>query len=192
MIVAFEMLGLEIQHKKRATLGLPFTGTGRRILALSATAVLRILVPLRGAGFRASYPNSYPLSLISLCPCFSLQSMPGCIQCVVLFPVILDEITIPTGHMETCELCTLVRRVCLLWWCRTIRIIRLGDYRVRLVTVAYTKLRQDLTGLCEISHTDSGESLKSLLPALRVPGHGSSPISIPAPSATKSVREKSL
>lgn len=54
------------RHKKRATLGVPFTGTGRRILALSATAVSRILLPLRGASFLASDPDSCPLSLVIL------------------------------------------------------------------------------------------------------------------------------
>jgi len=42
------------------------------------------------ASVRAGNPNRYPLSEASLCPCLSPQSLQGCIQCVVLFPVILD------------------------------------------------------------------------------------------------------
>lgn len=90
--------------QKRVTHGLPFNETDQRVLALRATAVLRVLVPFPGAGFLASNPNSCPLSLVSVSPCFSLQSLQGCIQCIVLFPVILDDHTIAIDYMETYQL----------------------------------------------------------------------------------------
>jgi len=50
--------------------------------------------PLPGASILAGFPVDYPSSEASLCPCLSPRSVPGCIRCVVHFPVIPDEFTI--------------------------------------------------------------------------------------------------
>lgn len=85
----------EAYKNKGQPVGYPFSEQVGASVRIGQQPCCEILEPLRGAGIRAGYPNSYPLSEASLCPYLSLHSLPGCIQCVVLFPVILDVDTIP-------------------------------------------------------------------------------------------------